>query len=305
MGTAIAQPRFVFYRMDLTGRSVVWDPSMLNSRCKPILICIVVNVFAAVACSQDIPAEPQLPDRKEWLAQRALEFASYRFEIEGAGRKLLTFEPKPVLDWSNPERNTFFGVTFVWTREGRPELIGSAYGRGRSLRHEFHSLSTEPIVAERSGNRVHRFQPGIEWRELAGAPEPAASSASRLTQMRRQAERFEMTMIFRRPVESHHPLRLLTRPAYPLPGTAVNEVALFLFVQGTDPECVLLLEAKSDKTWRYAFARQNEGSLQANLDGKQVLDMPPHWPLPGSGLPPPGSESAYITVTPPEAKAAP
>src|SRR6266481_2257428 len=86
MGTAIAQPRFVFYRMDLTGRSVVWDPSMLNSRCKPILICIVVNVFAAVACSQDIPAEPQLPDRKEWLAQRAGEFASYRFEIEGVSK---------------------------------------------------------------------------------------------------------------------------------------------------------------------------------------------------------------------------
>ena len=271
---------------------------MMNSRCKSILICIAANVLAAVACSQDKPAEPQLPDRKEWLAQRAGEFASYRFEIELARPKLLTFEPKPVLDWSNPERNTFFGVTFVWTREGRPELIGSAYGRGRSLRHEFHSLSTEPIVAERSGSRVHRFPPGIQWRELEGAPEPAASSASRLTQMRRQAERFQMTMIIRRPVETHHPLRRLTQPAYPLPGTAVNEVALFLFVQGTDPECALLLEAKSDKTWRYAFARQVEASLVADLDGKQVLDMPPYQR-------PPDGESAYVEVTPPEAKAAP
>jgi len=275
------------------------DRSLTNLRCQPTLICIVfVNVLSVLAYSQDLPAEPQLPDRKEWLAQRAGEFASYRFEIEGAGHKLLTLEPKPVLDWSNPERNTFFGVTFVWTREGRPELIGSAYGRGRSLRHEFHSLSTEPIVAERSGSRVHRFPPGIEWRELAGAPERSTSDALRLTQMRRQAERFEMTMIFRRPVERHHPLRLLTRPAYPLPGTAVNEVALFLFVQGTDPECVLLLEAKPDKTWRYAFARQNEASLVADLDGKQVLDMPPYGR-------PSASEAPYITVTPPEAKAAP
>jgi hypothetical protein len=279
--------------------------SLMNSRCEPILFCIVVHVFAAVACSQDIPAKPQLPDgegwpdRKEWLAQRAQEFASYRFEMEGSLRKPLTLEPQAILDWSNPERNTFYGATFIWTRDGRPELIGSAYGRGKYLRHEFHSLSTEPIVGERSGSRVHRFPPGIEWRELANAPEPAASSASRLTQMRRQAERFEMTMIFRRPVETHHPLRLLTRPAYPLPRTAVNEVALFLFVQGTDPECVLLLEAKSDKTWRYAFARQNEASLVADLDGKHVLDMPPHHQRP------PGSEPAYITVTPPEAKAAP
>jgi hypothetical protein len=61
---------------------------------------------------------------------------------------------------------------------------------------------------------------------------------------------------------------------------------------------VLLLEAKSDKTWQYAFARQNSASLQAELDGKRVLDMPPYQP-------PPNSEPAYITVTPPEAKAAP
>ena len=271
---------------------------MLNSRCNPILICMVINVLAAVACSQDIPAEAQLPDRKEWLAQRDQEFASYQFEIEGARRKPLTLEPKPVLNWSNPERVTFFGATFVWTCEGRPELIGSAYGRGKSLRHEFHSLSTEPIVAKRAGNQVHRFQPGIQWRELAGAPEPAASYALGLTQMRRQAERFQVTMIFLRPREVHHSLRLLPQPNYRSPASAVDEVSLFLFVQGTDPECALLLEANSDKTWRYAFARQNAASLQADLDGKQVLDMPPHQR-------PPNGESAYVTVTPPEAQAAP
>jgi hypothetical protein len=277
---------------------------MLNSRCQPILICMVINVVAAVACSQDKSAEPQLPDRKEWLAQRAREFASYRFEIDDAPHRPLTLEPTPILDWTNPERDTFFGATFVWTYEGRPELIGSAYGRGKSLRHEFHSLSTQPIVAERSGSRVHRFAPGIQWRELEGAPQPAASYALRLPQMRRQAERFEMKMIFWRPREVHHPLRRLPQPVYRSPASALDEVALFVFAQGTDPECVLLLEAKSDKTWRYAFARQNEGTLQADLDGKQVLDMPPHQPLPGSGLPPPGSESAFFTVMPPEAKAA-
>ena len=271
---------------------------MLNAGCKPILICIAVNFLAAVTCSQDKSREPQLPDRKEWLAQRAQEFASYRFEIEGAERKPLVLERAPILDWSNPERNTFFGVTFVWTYKGRPELIGSAYGRGRSLRHEFHSLSTEPIIAERSDNRVHRFQPSIEWREMEGAPEPAASYALRLTQMRRQAERFQATTIFRRQNDKQFPLRLLPRPIYHSPESSVDEVALFVFVQGTDPECVLLLEAKSDKTWRYAFARQSSAALQADLDGKQVLDMLPHQP-------PPNSEPAYIEVTPPEAKAAP
>jgi kynureninase len=83
-----------------------------------------------------------------------------------------------------------------------------------------------------------------------------------------------------------------------LRALVAGAIFLFLFVQGTDPECALLLEANSDKTWRYAFARQNAASLQADLDGKQVLDMPPHQR-------PPDGESAYVTVTPPEAKAAP
>jgi len=269
---------------------------MVKSACQPMLFCQMAYVLAAVACSQDKPPGPPFPDRKDWLAQRAGEFASYRFEIEGAERRSLTLEPTPLLDWSNPERNTIYGATFVWAYEGRPELIGSAYGRAQYLRHEFHSLSTEPIVAERSGRQVHRFPPGIEWHELDGAPEPAASYASRLTQVRRQAERFQVTMIFRR-TEVHHPLRLLPRPAYRSPEASADDVALFLFVQGTDPECVLLLEAHSDKTWRYAFARQNAASLVGNLEGKQVLDLPPHQP-------PLGSPSAYVTVTPPEAKAA-
>jgi hypothetical protein len=257
---------------------------------------MVVNALAPVAFSQEKPAEPPLPDRDDWKAQRAVEFASYRFETEGVERKVLVLEPKPILDWSNPERNTIYGATFLWTYQGRPELIGSAYGRAQYLRHEFHSLSTEPIVGERSNGRVHRFQPGIQWRELPGAPAPASSYALRLSQMRRQAERFEMTMIFRKLNDKQFPLRLLTQPNYRSPEASGNEVALFLFVQGTDPEGVLLLEAKSDKTWRYAFARQNAASLQANLDGKQVLDLSPQQPSPDG-------DSAYFEVRPPEAKA--
>ncbi len=272
---------------------------MLNSRCQPFLISMVIHATAAVACCQQPPAESELPDRKEWLTQRAGEFASYRFEIEGALHRPLVLEATPILDWSNPVRVTFFGATFVWTYQGRPALIGSAYGRGKYLRHEFHSLSTEPIVGERLGNWAHRFPPGIEWHDLEGTPEPAASYASRLTQMRRQADRFQMTMIIRRPTESHYSLRLLTQPVYRSPESSPNEVALFVFAQGTDPECVLLLEAKTDKTWRYAFARQNEASLVADLDGKQVLDMIPHHQLP------PAAKAAYITVIPAEAKAAP
>ena len=268
------------------------------ANCRTTLVCIAAVLWAAVARSQDVPADPQLPDRKEWLAARTQEFASYRIEVESTPRCMLAMEPKPLLVWSNPERNTFFGATFVWAVDGRPEMIGSAYGRGKFMRHEFHSLSTEPLVARRLDNQVHRFQPGIAWRELAGAPAPAATYTSRLAQMRRQAERFQVTLIFRRPTEVQHPLRMLPQPVYRSPESTVAEVAVFLFVQGTDPECVLLVEARADKAWRYAFARQNAASLVAQLDGEQVLDLP-------SLIGPQDADAAYVTVTPPEAKAAP
>lgn len=261
-------------------------------RCRAILLALLLDASTCVVRSQE-PAAPQLPDRKVWLAERTQELASYQFEIDGDQRRALTLEPAPLLDWSNPERQTLFGASFVWTYHGRPELIGSAYGRGRWLRHEFHSLSTQPLVTERDGEPVHRFPPGIEWRPLTDAPQPAASYPSRLTQMRRQAERFEVTMILRQQSEKQFPLRRLPQPAYRSPTSAADDVGLFLFVQGTDPECVLLLEVTAEKTWRYAFARQNAASLVAQLDGKQVFNLPGHQP----------EEEAYKVVTPPEAKA--
>jgi hypothetical protein len=271
---------------------------MLHLPYRSILAFVLLQTFANVARSQNTSADIPLPDRKEWLVQRGQEFASYDMKRESATSVSLKLETTPLLDWSNPERGTFFGATFLWTNEGRPELLANAYGRGRWLRHEFHSLSTDSIQATRSDNPVHRFPPGIEWRQLDGAPEPAASYALRLTQLRRQAERFQVTMIVRRPVEAHHALRLLGRPVFRSPESAPSDVALFVFVQGTDPECALLIEIASDKWWRYALARQTSASLEAHLDGRQVFNLPGQPQLRDP-------QSPYIEITPPEAKAAP
>ena len=100
------------------------------------------------------------------------EFASYRMVIGGPQRSPLVMEPRVLLDWSNAERGTRFGATFLGTHEGRPAMIANGYGRGPWLRHEFHSLCTEPVVAGGDGREIHRFAPGIEWRELPGARRP-------------------------------------------------------------------------------------------------------------------------------------
>jgi hypothetical protein len=269
---------------------------MTRPSCLPLLFGILCAA-SRIAFAQEVPAEDPKAFAKEWLAERTKEFESYRFELEGPKPKALAMETRSLLNWSNAERGTYVGAVFLWTYEGRPALIANAFGRGQWLKHEFHSLSTEPIAAESGGSLVHRFRPGIEWRELKGAPEPAASRPLRLAQMRRQAERFRVTIVMQRPMGVLEPaeVRLLTQPAYRSPVSADGDVAIFLFVQGTDPECVLLLEATADKKWRYALTRQTKAALKAALDDRQVLDLPQFAQMPRD------PESAFFVLTPPAA----
>lgn len=74
-------------------------------------------------------------------------------------------------------------------------------------------------------------------------------------------------------------LRLLPRPLYRYQTNRDNLIdgALFAFVQGTDPEVVLVLEAtRRDKRseWRYALTRLSMATLEADLDGKSMWAVP-------------------------------
>ena len=94
--------------------------------------------------------------------------------------------------------------------------------------------------------------------------------------MRRLAERFA--------VEVGHtqwsPTRLLPQPVFRSPVSTTDDYGVFAFVQGTDPECVLLLWANAEAEWRYALARQTKFGLRATFDGKPIWDQSPnHQPL--------------------------
>lgn len=74
-------------------------------------------------------------------------------------------------------------------------------------------------------------------------------------------------------------LRLLPRPLYRYKTERKDLVdgALFTFVQGTDPEAVLVLEAAvSDgkAKWRYALARSTGVAVEADLDGETIWSEP-------------------------------
>jgi hypothetical protein len=207
-----------------------------------------------------------------WLQARQSEFAQYRFERQVEKPVDLVLEPRSILNWTNPERGSGSGAVFLWTDAGLPQMIACAFELGGSVKHEFHSLSTDPIAASRGGQSVHRFGPGLEWKELADGPSAAEQRTLRLVQMRRQAERFAVSVGGR---DKWATTRLLPQPVFRSPAESASDIGVFTFVQATDPECLLLLTATPGKPWRYALTRQSKWALKATLDETPIWEAAP------------------------------
>jgi len=231
--------------------------------------CILMPLSFAVVRGEE-EAEQVKSAAAQWVAQRQEAFKTYTFQLGENGDRLV-LESRSILNWSNPERSAAKGGVFLWTYNGRPQLVACAFMNRDKVEHEFQSLATLPIVAERDSRQVHRFEPGIEWMPLQDAPSPAKKSALRLSQFRRQAERFSISFGEK---EKWTQARMLTQPVF---LSEDQSVALFLFVQGTDPECTLLLKIEDDKTWQFALARQTTYGLQAKLDEGVVWERMPAW----------------------------
>jgi hypothetical protein len=82
-------------------------------------------------------------------------------------------------------------------------------------------------------------------------------------------------------------LRHLTQPLYRYAKEDgdILDGALFAFVEGNDPEVLLLLEAVSanggkSHSWHFSMARMTGYRVSANLDGREVFSALPYWKNP-------------------------
>lgn len=204
----------------------------------------------------------------------------YRMTADGAGAAF-KLEPQPVLQWSNPERGQIYGNVFLWTANGRPQVVGSLfkwYSPFTHMSHEFQSLSRSGIVATYRDAEVWRTpeSPGA-FVTVPDAPSVAETPAARMIQMRQLARRLTARATDRD--GNQHELRLLSKPVYRYEVTAADaesvDGALFVFVQGTDPEIWLQLEARGKPAvWSLAFSRMNSIELSVQLDGREVWNQP-------------------------------
>ena len=130
-------------------------------------------------------------------------------------------------------------------------------------------------MGERNGQRVwYPQQPGVTFHSVPDAPVPANTAKARIRQMKAFTRRFSAVPVGWNP-SANQPLRLLPRELYRYESQDPNllDGAIFAFVEGTDPEALLLLEAVRVElafVWQYALARRTSGAVEVQYQGKTV-----------------------------------
>jgi hypothetical protein len=231
-----------------------------------------------------VRADPPLDEKalaQEFHPLAKREASAYTIRLEGRDRPL-TLQTEPVLKWSNPVVGTVFGEVFIWTDDGRPEVVASIYKYYSPRTHranEFHSLAVRKLRAERDGPVVWApARPGLELTPIPGAAAPAGSAPARLRQMRSLAQEFTGRQTSREGVDRE--MRLLTQPIYRYENTKADLVdgAMFVFVLGTDPEAFLMIEARQPQSgapeWRFGAARMNSINVRIYHRGREVWTAP-------------------------------
>jgi hypothetical protein len=249
------------------------------------LACLLLSSGPARSRAQDVDKDKAAPKTLKARVEESIGW--YQVFVDASATEPM--KPQAVLRWGNFTRGKqeADGVFVLWTNKGRPEASAGIYPWYGYITHELVSLSRGAKLEARQEGRVvwSPKVPGVAYKDLSGAPAPAATSAGRLRQMKVLADRFQVTMTGLKGDRSdREDLRMLAKPLYRAePDGAARspdrdwiDSGVFGFVQGTDPEAILLLEAVRQDgrpRWQYAFARATGGGLEARLDKMLVWSV--------------------------------
>ena len=283
-------------RQDRVAEARTFDrPPGVRSR-MPLVACFLawLTAWHASSCChaedrQEIGSQAESEAKVEsGLATQLARDEVDKWHLRAASGEPATFTliDDPVLRWTNPYVGRVYGSVFLWTTDGRPAAIASVF-KWFSPRDEFYielkSLSPERLSGSRGGREVWQSRPAqIEWSVLTGAAAPRDSARERLQQMRELARDFSAELIDRRDDADGRKvqLRLLPQPIFRFNEAKrpSSDGALFCFVQGTDPEVLLLLQVDrkgASPEWEYSFARLNTDELKVRHGSEEVWHVEP------------------------------
>jgi hypothetical protein len=246
-----------------------------------LLWCLVWWLATQPNAGAQPPAKEE-PEEPKKLNEAIEKSVNWYEVVPEEGAEALA--PVPVLRWRNVVRGQEGeAMMVVWAHNGRPAAMTSIYPWQGKMCHEFDSLSRGTKLFAREKDRViwSPAAAGVEFKAVPKAPAPAKTAAERLRQMKALAEGFKATMTgWQADNSDQESLRLLPRPLYRYDLAGAKDAdpklldgALFAYVQGTDPEVILMLEAvgtAEQAEWQYAFVRATSGGLEVKL-GDEVV----------------------------------
>lgn len=235
-------------------------------------------------------AESTPPDERRAARLEALQAVVDAVELQSATSPPQTFarSAHPVLKYTNPVTSRFAeGVMYFWLDERRPvAAVSTSIRDDGAIYWELSSLSDKPLRLSRNGSVVWKPKSGGHpSARVPEAPPPAETAAARLIQMRQLARRFRLREERR---EAWQDGRLLTQPLYRWDHAAdgVIDGALFGFAETTDPELLLMFEARHGDgdapQWWFSVAKMTSSPVEVYLDDRQIWSVGGYWRNPRS-----------------------
>src|SRR5258706_327040 len=119
---------------------------------------IVLSILAAAPPDAAPPGKPvREKARQELVSKMAAEIVGGYDVTRGNEDAKLVLHKDPILRWSNPAAGSVYGDVYVWTADGRPEVLASVYRwyqPYRSQTVELHSLSTDKVAITSKQNKM-------------------------------------------------------------------------------------------------------------------------------------------------------
>ncbi len=234
--------------------------------------------MVSIADDNEVPEKDNPQQHLKKLVQ------SYTLTIPGQPSAQPKLVEDSIFNWSNPLRTTDGGVIYLWTLDGRPTAtlgVWKMSGGNAANAYEWQSLSTTPLSATPlADNDIFTTwsseAAGIEFKPLVGEDKPKNNPNLRASQMRSIATKhFTATLNFDTP--DAEKLRLLPTPLYKYADKPADVIdgAMFAFTQDTDPEVLLILEARKsindEPSWFFAMAPSTSHSVQGMLDNDVAM----------------------------------
>jgi hypothetical protein len=237
----------------------------------------LVGLLLLLVNGQD--ADKPMPLEAQFQALNLADARKWEMFLDASQQTKAELIERPIYLWTNPTKGKGqHGSVFVWTYKGRPMVVGSVFIdrtiKTQRMMHEFHTLAPEVLHPRCLDCEGQSWEPmaGITLKPLEGAPPPESSPAKRLLQIRAIARDFG-GHTFDNWRQLRWQLRSLPQPLYryqqPDGETIDGALLALLNDAGTDPEVLLLLEARRDG-WYYAPLRFADASLYVEFQGKEV-----------------------------------